>query len=655
MGRHDVEVGAHGERHRTFMRSLLRDLEALERMLEEGRIESGVRRVGVEQELVLVDERWRPAPLATEILESIDDPRVTTELARFNLEFNLEPLELSGDCLGRLRTGLESVLAHIARAAAPLGARPLLAGILPTIEMGDLGRENIAPVPRYFALNDAISKMRGSHYELRIKGADELTVKHDTVMLEALNTSFQMHYQVGPGEFPVMFNLAQLLAAPVLAAATNSPVLFGKRLWRETRIAIFQQAVDTRADRPYGRDTLARVRFGEEWVEESVLEIFRDDIARFRLLVAAEEEEDALAVLEAGGVPRLHALQLHNSTVYRWNRPCYGITGGKPHLRIENRVLSAGPSVLDELANAAFWFGLMAGGPSAWGNVAERMDFGDVAANFTAAAREGITSQLAWLDGETVPADVLVAQRLLPVAREGLLSAGVDASDVDKALGIIETRVESRHTGAHWLLQSAARMKGQGTRAQRLACLAAATYARQQSGDPVHLWEPASLSECTSCRSMFERVDQYMTTDLFTVQEDELIDLVVSIMDWEKIRHVPVEDNEHNLVGLVSYRKLLRLVADRKPADLDKPIAVSEMMVRDPPTVSPETPTLEAIRRMRQHRVAALPVTKDGRLVGIVTEHDFMRIAERMLEEEPGQGVRAGDGGGPRTGGDRRE
>jgi CBS domain-containing protein len=229
------------------------------------------------------------------------------------------------------------------------------------------------------------------------------------------------------------------------------------------------------------------------------------------------------------------------------------------------------------------------------------------------------------------------------VAREGLLASGVDATDVDACLSIIETRVESRHTGAHWLLQSAARMKGQGTRSQRLACLTAATYTRQRTGDPVHLWEPASLSECTNCRSMYERVDQFMTTDLFTVQEDELIDLVVSIMDWERIRHVPVEDHEHNLVGLVSYRKLLRLLAHRAPGDLDKPIAVSEIMVRDPVTISPETTTMEAIELMRRHGVSALPVTKAGRLAGIVTEHDFLSIAGRLLEEEL---RREGGGGG---------
>lgn len=641
MGREDVERpdgGDGGERQRAYMRSLLLDLRALERMLAEGLIERGVRRIGAEQELVLVDRYWRPAPIGVELLAAIDDRRVTTELARFNLEYNVEPLGLGGDCLSRLEGSLAEVLSLVAAGAAAFGAKPVLTGILPTLDMSHLGRENLTPSARYLALDDAISRMRGGHYELRIKGVDELTVRHDSVMLEALNTSFQVHYQVGPDEFASMYNLAQAVVAPVLAACVNSPVLFGKRLWRETRIAIFQQAVDTRSERPAGRDTLSRVRFGERWIDESVLEVFREDIARFRMLVAGEADEDPLVMLDRGEVPRLRALQTHNSTVWRWNRPCYGLTEGKAHLRIECRVLGAGPSIVDEVANAALWIGLMSGGLEAWGEVSGRMDFGEASANFTTAAREGIGSQLSWLDGQTVPADVLVLEQLLPVARAGLLGAGVDAGDVDRYLGIVQGRVEQRRTGAHWMLHSAAGMKGEGTRAQRLACLTAGTYARQVTGAPVHTWAPATLAECGECSSMYERVDQYMTTDLFTVGEDDLIELVASIMDWEKIRHVPVEDHAHRLVGLVSYRKLLKLLANRGPGDLDKPIAVREMMVRDPVTISPETSTLDAIDVMKRKKVSALPITVEGRLVGIVTEHDFMRIAERLLEVELGRG-----------------
>ncbi|MFG0275369.1 MAG: glutamate-cysteine ligase family protein [Phycisphaerales bacterium] len=364
MGVQEVGTGD-ADRSARFMRRLLDDLRALERMIEAGQVERGVRRIGAEQELVLVDARWDPAPYAVDVLERLDDPSITTEVARFNLECNLDPLPLEGDCFARMEAALHAALGRIRDAAAPDGARPVLTGILPTLRLAHLGRDNITPRPRYYALDDAISAARRGKYEIYIKGADELTLSHDSVMLEGLNTSFQVHYQVAPEEFAPVYNIAQAVAAPVLAACANSPVLFGKRLWRETRIAIFQQVVDTRGDTPHGRDSVARVRFGERWINRSALEIFHDDVARFRALLVPEDSgEDSLAELEAGRIPKLRALQAFNSTVYRWNRACYGVTGGVPHLRIEGRIFPAGPTVLDEVATAAMWIGLLAAGPA---------------------------------------------------------------------------------------------------------------------------------------------------------------------------------------------------------------------------------------------------------------------------------------------------
>ncbi len=630
MGVHDVRDRAQGDEHRAFMRALLRDLQALEHMIDAGMIERAVRRIGAEQELVLVDRNWQPAMCATDILEDADEPRLTTELARFNLELNLDPVELTGPCFARMEASLRELLDRIERIARTHDARLLLTGILPTLDLSHLTLEAMTPVPRYRALNDAITALRGGRYELRIKGADELHVHHDNIMLESLSTSFQVHYQVSADEFAQAFNIAQVITAPVLAAAVNSPILFGKRLWKETRIAIFQQTVDTRRDHPHGRDTLPRVRFGERWINHSVIEVFRDDIARFRAIMSARIDEDALEILDAGNTPRLRALQVHNSTMYRWNRPCYGVTDGKPHLRIEHRALPAGPTVADELANAAFWIGLMHAGPDAFGDVRTRMDFEDARANFVAAAREGLATQVTWLDGRIVPVDRLVLDELLDIARRGLDKTGVDSADASRLLSIIHDRVESRRTGAQWLLQSAALLRGRGTRAQRLASLTAATARRQETERPVHEWAPAELRECGSGTAMFQRVGQYMTTDLFTVAPDDLIDLAAAIMDWEKIRHVPVEDDQHRLLGIVSFRSLLRLLATRGAAAA-QPIAVRDIMTPDPLTVSPQTPTLEAIALMRTHGVSALPVVDNDRLVGIVTEHDFMALAEGML------------------------
>lgn len=648
MGIQDIsQSGDQNGQHPLRMRHLLADLRALQTMLEEGLFETGVRRIGVEQELVLVDRCWQPAPVADDVLALADDDHLTNELARFNLEFNGDPYLFTGSCLGDVERQMRGLLEVVDRSAARLGVTPLLAGICPTVSLAHLSLDNMAPRPRYYELNDAITRLRGGHYELDARGVDELRLRHDNIMLEAVNTSFQIHWQVDPDRFAHEYNIAQAIAGPVLAACVNSPILVGKRLWQETRIAIFEQTVDTRSGtRPADRDLLARVRFGERWLERSVLEIFKEDTARFRLLFGPAQAEQPIETLARGDIPRLYALQTHNSTVYRWNRPCYGITGGKPHLRIECRILPSGPTIIDELAGAALWYGLMNRLPGAIADLTARMDFDDAKSNFAGCARHGLSAQVTWLDGRTLPVAELLTAELIPAARAGLRAAGIDQPDIDRLLGVMDARVASGQTGARWLLGSIQQMRHRGTRSERLTCLAAATSARQRTGEPVHTWEPARLGECGNWRDHYARVGQYMTTDIFTVQADELIDLAASIMDWEKVRHVPVEDAEHRLVGIVSYRDMLRLLADPTRDDA-KPISVGEIMRTEPVTVAPGTPTLEAIELMRAHGVSCLPVVDDGRLVGIVSEHDYMRIAGRLLEEQlgkPGGVVDGADG-----------
>ncbi len=234
-----VDAAGESEKLREFMQHLLQDLRALEKMIDAGMIEEGVRRIGAEQELFLVDADGRPAPVITQMLDRIRDPHFVTEVARFNLEFNLDPLPFGGDCLSRLERQTDEFLTRVREAGREIGVHPVLVGILPTIRKSDLGLENMTPNPRYFALNRALTALRGKNYEISIKGVDELMVQHDSVMVEACNTSFQIHWQVGAREFARMYNIAQAITGPVLAAATNSPMLFGKRLWPETRIAVF--------------------------------------------------------------------------------------------------------------------------------------------------------------------------------------------------------------------------------------------------------------------------------------------------------------------------------------------------------------------------------------------------------------------------------
>ncbi|MFB6372837.1 MAG: hypothetical protein ABEN55_06930, partial [Bradymonadaceae bacterium] len=284
---------------------------------------------------------------------------------------------------------------------------------------------------------------------------------------------------------------AQVAAAPVLAAATHSPMLFGKRLWHETRIALFQQSVDTRTTDLHHRELEPRVTFGSQWIEDSVLEIFREDIARFRLLFGIDVDEDPMEELDAGRIPSLQALCLHNGTVYRWNLACYGISEGKPHLRIENRVFPSGPTPVDEVANAAFWFGLMSGLVAEHPEVRNDMEFATAKNNFFSAAREGLSAPLAWFDGHTRPAGELIQQELLPLAYDGLESSGIDSDDIERYLGIIVERVESQQTGSQWMLDSFHTMNEERGLAERVAALTAGEIERQNEGDPVHEWSLA--------------------------------------------------------------------------------------------------------------------------------------------------------------------
>lgn len=635
MGELFTTASQDSERLREFTRHLLNDIQALETMLEENRIETGVRRIGVEQELVLVDQYWRPAPIAVEMLAKLkDDPRYVSEIARFNLEFNLDAMEFCRGCLKRMEEELNRYLDRARRTAGELGADVVLAGILPTIRKSDLTLENMVPEERYLALNDVLSRLRGGKpYEMDIHGTDELKFTHDNVMIEACNTSFQVHFQVDPDEFARRYNIAQAAAGPVLAAAVNSPLLGHYRLWRETRIALFQQSIDTRQG-PYQRGLRPRVHFGTHWVKESVLEIFQEDIARYKVLFAVDIDEDPFAALAGGRPPALRALRLHNGTVYRWNRACYGISEGKPHLRIENRVLPAGPTTADEVANAAFWFGLMSGLSEEYGDITEVMDFDWALDNFHAAARHGLHTQFTWVGGEKFSAQDLILQRLLPLSREGLLAAEVDPGHVDHYLGILEKRVRDDRTGANWMLDSLAEMKHRGTRGEHLNALVAGMATRQKEGRPVHVWSLATLEEGGGWKQNYLRVDQYMTTDLTTVRPDAPIDLVYNLMLWNQVRHVMVEDDEHTLLGLISFRHLLKLAGRVHPKEEGHNAPASTIMLRDPITVTPETTTSEVLDILRRERVSCLPVVKEGRLVGVVTEDNFLSIAQTLLEEK---------------------
>jgi CBS domain-containing protein len=636
MGEKDVTANLEGSKLQEFTRRVLEDLRALERILAEDLIESDVQRIGAEQEMFLIHDDWRPALKAYEMLEAVDDDHFTTEIGLYNLECNLDPQVFEGACLNRMELQLRELMKKGETAAAKLGIQLILIGILPTIRKSDLGMESMVPEPRYHALAAALDRMRGSDYEFHIKGQDELMIRHHTVMLESCNTSFQAHLQVTQEDFARLYNISQVAIAPVLAAAVNSPILFGRRLWHETRIALFQQSIDTRSSIDHLRERRPRVTFGSDWIRKSVLELYREDVGRFRSLLGTVQPEDPLSMLDRGEIPKLTSLSMHNGTVYRWNRACYGISDGKPHLRIENRVLPAGPTITDEMANTAFWLGLMLGLPEKYEDITEVMSFGNAKQNFQAAATNGLRSQFHWLEDETIPAQTLICDRLIPLAADALKRHGINKKDVDHYLGVVDRRVRKGMTGAEWQLASLNRMTGVSKLGERLNAVTAATVARQREGKPVAEWELASLEESGGWKHTMQTVEQYMTTDLFTVNEDEPIELVANLMDWEHVRHIPVEDLHHKLVGLVSYRMLIRLLAQRSASDLDKQISVSDIMRKgeDLITITPETPTVEAMRIMRSRRIGCLPVIKGDRLVGVITQRDFMDVARDLLQQQ---------------------
>lgn len=654
MGEQNVNTQVSHQQMRAFTRALLRDLEAMAQMIEQGQFETGIRRIGAEQEMFLVDESRQPVPMAMDILERVDDPRLTHELAQYNLEANLTPQIFGDRCLSTLESEIDEVLQKADGAARSLGGRVVLAGILPTLRPPHLTLDAMTPTARYAELNRVCSALNDSQFNIVIKGLDELDITHDNVMLEAANTSFQVHFQVGPEEFPQLYNLTQAVAAPVLAAAVNSPLLMGRRLWHETRVALFQHSVDGRSKVQRARSTPARVSFGDDWIRRSVLEIYKENIARFRILLATDREEDALQVLARGGIPGLKALSTHAGTVWRWNRPCYGTDGKVPHLRIENRILPSGPTVRDEVSNAAFYFGLMVALSERHPNIHEVMEFDDAKNNFYAAARHGLKAQFTWINGQAHTAQTLILDHLLPLAREGLAERGIDQADIDLYLGTLEDRVQSRQTGARWALKSMTTMT-QAPLDVRMRSLVSALVEHQSLSDPskrkpIHEWPLARLHHSQDWFPSYRTVSQFMTTDLVTVQPSDPMELAVSMMDWQRVRHVPVEDDQGRLVGMVSFRSILRMVkrqfhqtqggsVDLNIATLDddgsfEGVIVEEVMRPNPVHVHPDTPTNEALRIMREHKVSSLPVVDDGlQLVGLVTSYDFMGIASRLLED----------------------
>lgn len=621
MGEQAITQFSDSNQKRAFTKRLLEDIRALDYMLENNMIERNTSRIGAEQELVLLDNQYMPALNNMLLLEKINDSHYTTEIARFNLEINLDPFDFKGDCFSKIENQLNSLLEKGKKVAEKENTHILLTGIAPTLGQEHLHFEQMTPNSRYKALNDMIYAERGADFELNLSGKDELITQHPNILFEACNTSFQVHLQIDPDEFVDQYNWSQLIAGPVLAIAGNSPLLMGKRLWSETRIALFQQSVNTRNMINNVRNKEPRVSFGKSWVKNSVTDLYKDNVSRFSALFHMDIEDDALAMVKRGEIPKLQALNLHNGTVYKWNRPCYGVGGGKPHLRIENRYIPSGPTVMDEMATSAFWLGLMVGLPERYKNLPDKMPFDEVRFNFYNAARRGLDSHLNWF-GKIIPAKRLLEKELLDLAYAGLDKMKVDGSDITRYMSVIENRLRKQVTGATWISKNFSELLKDSTSSEACINITKKMLENQDSGLPVHKWKNINIHK--QVLKEFRTVNEIMETDLFTVSEDDSVDLVINMMNWQNIRHVPVENSDNQLVGMINSHCLIHFLVDRKDDELP---AAKDIMLTDFPTISPKQSAKEAVMLMADKRADSLPVVdENNRLLGIITESDIIQV-----------------------------
>jgi hypothetical protein len=507
MGRKTTAEGWEEQARDRYGTQLRRCLDALATMLRDGRFSAGEHSIGLELELNLVDGSMGPSMSNDLVCARAGNPALTTELGQHNLEINLPPRPLSGPSLSGWESELTDLLRGAEAAAAAQGATVVLIGILPTIAGEDLDPRWLSSGRRYAELNERIMAARGEAMALDVRGLalaherpgagevpdvpdreERLAHRAMSIAPEAACTSAQLHLRVAPDEFAAHWNAAQCLAGPKLATAVNSPFLMRKALWQETRIPLFQQATDPRPVDSREAGKYPRVWFGQRWIS-SVFELFDENVRYFPGLLAETSAQDPFAELDAGHAPALAELCLLNGTVWRWNRPVYDVVDDSPHVRVENRVLPAGPTVIDMLANAAFFYGALGALARDPQPVWDRMPFEQAAGNFYAAARNGLTTTQFWPGLGWVPASELILRELLPAAREGLAAYGVPRDLRERYLGVIEGRCRTGRTGARWQRDTVAALEGAGMpRDEALARMLERYTELMRSGRAVHTW-----------------------------------------------------------------------------------------------------------------------------------------------------------------------
>ena len=485
----DAQEFSRADRTR-YREKVRRCLDVFARMLREARFDTDDPMTGLEVELNLVDEHGDPALKSAEALAAIADPAFQTELGQFNIEINVPPAKLREGGLGAFEDMLRTSLNDAEAKSAEVGAHLVMIGILPTLADGHMTADSLSPNPRYKLLSEQILNARGEDISISIAGignVERLDTTSDSIVPEAACTSTQFHVQTSPDDFAEYWNASQAISSIQLALGANAPYLLGRELWRETRIPLFEQATDTRSEELKAQGVRPRVWFGERWVN-SVFDLFEENVRYFPALLPITDDEDPLAVLESGGTPTLGELRLHNGTIYRWNRPVYDIAGGVPHLRVENRVLAAGPTVADTVANAAFYFGLVRALAENERPLWSQMSFSAAEENFHVAAQQGIDAQIYWPGVGQVRVTELVLRRLLPLAHEGLAAWGVEQAAADRLLGIIEQRCLTGINGAEWFVNRMGQL-GDLDRYDALRRTLLDYRERMHTNEPVHTWD----------------------------------------------------------------------------------------------------------------------------------------------------------------------
>ena len=474
---------------REYRRKVQLCLDVFETMLARSCFDSDQPLTGMEIECNLVDAGYQPAMLNRDVLAAIADPAYQTELGAYNIEFNVPPHALPGHTALDLEAEVRASLNDAEIKASERGAHIVMIGILPTLMPDHLSTDWMSESMRYTALNESIFTARGEDIPIEISGPEPLSWQAPTIAPESACTSTQLHLQLSPETFAANWNAAQVAAGPQLALAANSPYFFGHQLWAETRIELFAQSTDTRPEELKTQGVRPRVWFGERWID-SALDLYQENIRYFTSLLPEVSDEDPAAELAAGRTPHLSELRLHNGTVYRWNRPVYDVVDGRPQLRLENRVLPAGPSVIDMLANSAFFYGTLRSLSEADDPLWATMDFAVAHTNFLAAARYGIDARLYWPGLGDVTARELVLDTLLPVADEGLQRWGVDVEVRDRFLGVIEGRARTGRNGASWQVSTVRTLESGGmSRPEALAEMLRRYCEHMHANEPVHTWD----------------------------------------------------------------------------------------------------------------------------------------------------------------------